>query len=386
MAFLPTRGRHVVTAGLAVLFAVAACGPAAGTATPAATNAPGASASAVAEGPSLADATTVAEVLAAVDGLASTERQAALLGKAEAEAEFTGYFALQIESADAITKAFIDSYPSLKEQHFALGGGDTLEKILTEGTAGLHAWDVAIVNPEHLKPLREADLVGSYSGPVLSEIPAENQDPGGEWFDLYVINQGTMINTDLVSDPPTTIEELADPRFKGKFTLDTEDFEWGQMVRETYGDRAQAVLEAIKANDPIMIRGGGEQRELTASGEAMMATTVGDYLVYGQVQDGAPVQLIYLDENITKHGPMIVSNHAPHPAAAVLFMDWALSVAGQQAMHDATRRTPVNPGVTQQFPDLVAQREGVKFTTLDLNAFSEGYEAIQTLWRDLFID
>jgi iron(III) transport system substrate-binding protein len=245
---------------------------------------------------------------------------------------------------------------------------------------------VAIVNPEHLTPLREEDLVGQYSGPVLSDIPAEFQDPNGEWVDLYVINQGTMINTDLVTDPPATIEDLADPRFKGRFTLDTEDFEWGQMVRETYGDRAQGVLEAIKANEPIMIRGGGEQRELTASGEAMMATTVGDYLVYGQVQDGAPVALVYLDENITKHGPMIISNHAPHPAAAVLFMDWALSVDGQQAMHDATRRTPVNPGVVQQFPDLVAQREGVKFTTLDMNAFSEDYEAIQTLWRDLFID
>lgn len=388
MAQLPTRWqRGAITVGLAVAFAVVACGGSAvDSGAPGATTGPGATASAGADGPGLTEATTVAEVLAAVDGLGPDERAAALLEKAEAEGQFSGYFALQIESADAITSAFIDAYPALSEQHFALGGGDTLEKILTEGTAGLHQWDVGIVNPEHLTPLREADLVGQYSGPSLSEIPSEYQDPDGEWVDLYVINQGTMINTDLVTDPPATIEDLADPRFTGRFTLDTEDFEWGQMVRDTYGDRAQAVLEAIKANNPILIRGGGEQRELTASGEAMLATTVGDYLVYGQVQEGAPVELVYLDENITKHGPMIISNNAPHPGAAVLFMDWALSVDGQQAMHDATRRTPVNPGVVQSFPDLVAQREGAKFTTLDLNNFSENYEEIQTIWRDLFID
>jgi iron(III) transport system substrate-binding protein len=334
----------------------------------------------------LSAATTIAEVLAAVDGLSAEEREAALLAKAESEGEVVGYFALQIESADAIMTAFLEAYPSLKEQHFALGGGDTLERILTEASAGRHAWDVGIVNPEHMQPIRDADLVTSYSGPVLADIPADYQDPNGEWVDLYVIQQGTMINTNLVSEPPKTIEDLAAPRFTGRFALDTEDFEWGQMVRDTYGDRAEAVLQSIKDNQPVMIRGGGEQRELTASGELMMATTVGDYLVYGQVQEGAPVALVYLDVNITKHGPMILSKNSSHPAAAVLFFDWALSVEGQQAMHDATRRSPVNPGVTQQFPDLVAQREGVNFFTVDMNEFSKNYEDIQNVWRDMFVD
>jgi iron(III) transport system substrate-binding protein len=381
------RIRHSLRAIALAVTAVIVCACGTGTTSSAAPSVGGPAPStpvAASNGPSLDDATTVEQVLAAVDGLAPADRTAALLKKAESEGEFSGYFALQIESADAITTAFLKAYPTLKEQHFALGGGDTLERILTEGTAGQHNWDVAVVNPEHMKPLREADLVGKYSGPVLKDIPATFQDAGGQWVDLYVINQGTMINKTLVTEPPKTIEDLAAPRFKGKFTLDTEDFEWGQMVLDAYGDRGTAVLEAIKANQPILIRGGGDQREAVASGEAMMASTVGDYLVYGQIQDGAPVALVYLDVNITKHGPMIISNHAPHPAAAVLFEDWALSVEGQQAMHDSTKRTPVNPGVTQQFPELTAQREGVKFVSLDLNSFAENYEAIQKTWRDIF--
>jgi iron(III) transport system substrate-binding protein len=364
---------------------VTACGTGtAPTVAPSVASPSGSAPVAASSAPSLDGATTVEQVLAALDGVAPAERAAALLKKAEKEGEFSGYFALQIESADAITSAFLKAYPTLKEQHFALGGGDTLERILTEGTAGQHNWDVAVVNPEHLKPLREANLVGSYRGPVLKDIPTQYQDPGGQWVDLYVIQQGTMINKSLVTEPPKTIEDLAAPRFKGKFTLDTEDFEWGQMVLDQYGDRGRAVLEAIKANQPVLIRGGGDQREAVASGEAVMASTVGDYLVYGQIQDGAPVGLVYLDFNIAKHGPMIISNNAPHPAAAVLFLDWALSVDGQQAMHDSTKRSPVNPGVTQQFPDLTKQREGVKFVSLDLNSFAENYEQIQSTWREIF--
>jgi iron(III) transport system substrate-binding protein len=317
-----------------------------------------------------------------VQGLKGDGRQQALLQKAEADGgEFVGYFLFNVDDANYLATSFVAAYPSLSQQHLGGGGGENFERLINEASAGRHEWGVAVVNPEHIAVLRQQDLVAQYTGPAFDAIPEQYRDPDGEWVDLYVAPQATMYNTNEVSDPPGTLNDLTDPRFKGRISMDTEDFEWFQVVLETLGEE-----EGLKANEPVLIRGGSENRESTANGETIVTVTQNDYDIAELAAEGAPVDYVYLEEaNVVKHGPMVLSKNAPNPAAAILFFEWAISLEGQQLLHDETLRPPVHPDVADQFPDVAAARQGATLRAVDLNNFARNYEEITSTFREIFV-
>jgi ABC-type Fe3+ transport system substrate-binding protein len=383
---LDKRQRRRVRGVPAIVFTLAAV-LAACTSTPAAT--PGATPGGTAAGPTatpdLATATTVAQVLAAVDGLSAEAREKALVAKAEQEGKFVGYFATSVQNGDAMAKAFKDAYPKLTVEHLAFEGPDMIERIITEGTAGRHTWDVAYVNVEHLKPMRDNNLLTAYRGPAVADFPEDSVDPDGLWVDAMVIYQATMYNKNLVSRPPATLADLADPRFSRAMIIHRQEYEWYQAVIETLGEeKARPILEGIAANRPRTSNAGGEMRELTASGEVAMTITAGDHLIFPQIKSGAPVEMVYLKEmNIKKHGPLVISNNTSHPAAAVLFYDWALTKG--QTVFAGLGRNPGNPSVPIKDAELQARRQGAVFVSVNPNEFAEKFDSIVESFNKLFV-
>ena len=378
--------RRLVALGISAVLVLAACGGSTPS-VPVASTGTGSAPSAGSGTPDLASATTVDEVLTAVDGLDAAAREAALLAKAQTEGPIALYGTLNIESSAGLMEEFIKAYPTLKEVHFTLSGSALIERVLIEAGGGVDFWDIALANPDQLVAFKENDLITQYRGPSLDVIPAQFKDPDGWWVDAYVTYNGTMYNKDKVATPPATYEDLTDPKWKGQFVLDTEEFEWYVMMLQELGqDAGTDLMQRLAANEPVMVRGGGTQRDRVISGESWVVMSNSDELMLREIKSGAPVELTYLEPSIAKHAPAHIAKRAPNPGAAVLFYDWLLSLEGQQAIHDRLTRNMVHPDVVDNNPELTTRREGVEFKSVDLNTFAADYEKIQTDYRALFVD
>jgi iron(III) transport system substrate-binding protein len=73
-------------------------------------------------------------------------------------------------------------------------------------------------------------------------------------------------------------------------------------------------------------------RALT-SGKIDLAGGILGYSVYGAAESGMSVEPIWPDDGVPMTiGPVAVLSRAPHPHAAILFTEWALSETGQRAI------------------------------------------------------
>ncbi len=183
-------------------------------------------------------------------------------------------------------------------------------------------------------------------------------------------------NTDLVKpeDVPTSFEELADPKWKGQLAHPDDESDWYMSLYNYWvangksEEEAQQLFEQIATN-AVFSNGRTGLGQLLGAGDFALGentTSVIDRLA----KKGAPVawQPPVEPVLVTFTGPALPQN-PPHPAKAVLFIDWMLSQAGQ----DALAAADVNP--SSGFDDL-------DFETITLDV--DEYVTNQDTWNDRF--
>jgi ABC-type Fe3+ transport system substrate-binding protein len=69
------------------------------------------------------------------------------------------------------------------------------------------------------------------------------------------------------------------------------------------------------------------------------------------IERGAPLRLIFL-EPVVSNPKVLMLAKRPHPNAAALFIDWALSEEGQRFVGMEIARSPVRKGQKQRFEKL----------------------------------
>jgi iron(III) transport system substrate-binding protein len=120
--------------------------------------------------------------------------------------------------------------------------------------------------------------------------------------------------------------------------------------------------------------------ELLSGGEYAVGASNYSYLVEGDIADGAPVAWQPPVEPIlSRPNGVALVNQAPHPATAILFVDWILSPAGQELLAEfkldpALERlatTPTANEVLVDVPGFVAQQE----------EWTDRYEQLVTLGK-----
>jgi iron(III) transport system substrate-binding protein len=185
-------------------------------------------------------------------------------------------------------------------------------------------------------------------------------------------------NTDSVPEgsQPTSWEDLADPRWKGRLVLEVDDIEWYSGLHQHWIEsgksdaEADALFEAMAANARF-VKGHSLMAQLLASGEFDVAASPFLNGVRRLQAKGAPIAFEPLVEPLiaTPSGVAIVEG-AAHPAAAVLFADWLLTDAQE-----------LFAGL-----DIIAARKDLQTVgdavvlNVDLSALGEDFE----MWRDRY--
>jgi iron(III) transport system substrate-binding protein len=145
---------------------------------------------------------------------------------------------------------------------------------------------------------------------------------------------GIAWNTKLVPQGITDIPDLLKPQFCcGKIgapdpNSSNATLDWYYWLNETYGPNTMAQLAAQK---PIVYTSTTPMTQAVISGEIMASPFASAAVADPARAKGAPVQFKLADNGKNWNGAQyaMILKQAPHPAAAQMYANYLLSVAGQ---------------------------------------------------------
>ena len=213
-------------------------------------------------------------------------------------------------------------------------------------------------NSEGSYILKKLGLLDPYRTPQRKFYDEAYRDKEGYFTPTYVIPVLLAYNTSLVkrSEVPKSYDELLQPKWKGQFLLDTEEFPMYFVLRKHWGkEKARRFLRQLAKQDPRLQRVRTSQSQLLLAGEMPLAIALHGHTVLDLKSKGAPIDWITLDPFFAKANMTMIAERAPHPHAAALFIDWLLSDQGQSVITTFGRVT-AHKKVKQRFPEMVKDK------------------------------
>jgi iron(III) transport system substrate-binding protein len=300
---------------------------------------------------------TAGQILAKINKLTPEQRQKTLVEKAKSEGEVSFYSSLQAQQIEPFVQLFRKRYPFIKVSPYRVSGNRQVIRIHTELNAGNHLFDVTNGSAEQAFAIKKIGAIDPYHSPQREFFPVSDRDKEGFFTSLYIIPIVLGYNTNLVkrSEVPKTYEDLLHPKWKGNMFLDDEAYEWFAVLLKHFGrEKGLQYMRSLAKQDLRMVRGRTAQSQLLAAGERPVAIVLSGHTVLDLKAKGAPIDLTILDPYFAQANKLMIARHAPHPHAAALFIDWALSEEGQ-SMITTFGRVVTRKGVKQRFPELTAK-------------------------------
>jgi iron(III) transport system substrate-binding protein len=278
-------------------------------------------------------------VYAELMALTGQQRRDELVRRATEEGQLSLYTSMNADVADAITKAFEDQFDI--DISVYRGNSETvLQRILQEQTAHFAGNDVVETNATEMAALDREGHLAQYQGERRDLVPEAGQFPG--WtatrFNLFAPGWNTN-GIGAAGGPPTSWEDLANPRFDGKLAMELSDTDWyltlyGYWQQHGKSDAEIDKLFADMANGAKITKGHTVQTELMTAGQFAVAASPYTYTMERAKQEGAPLEYTPLVQPvIARPNGVGLMMSASHPAAALLFYDWMLD-EGQKIIKD----------------------------------------------------
>jgi iron(III) transport system substrate-binding protein len=269
-----------------------------------------------------------------------------LIAKAREEKDLVWYTTTSAGDNQAIIAGFTRKYPFLKAQTLRTTGEKLRQRVLAEA-AGQFFSDVVSVSGLQMGVMKSKNLLQPYVPPEAESYPAGAKDRDGYYTAIYARNFVIGYNTAMIpeKDRPKDWPDLVEPRWKGKFGIDEEEFEWYGTIIDYWGrEKAIKYMKALAAQQPQLRRGHSLLAQLMAAGEFPMAL-VFPFEIEQLKRRGAPVDWSATsDPIVTSINVVALSAKAPHPNGAKLLINYILSEEGQNIIRDVSR-VPVRPGV-----------------------------------------
>jgi ABC-type Fe3+ transport system substrate-binding protein len=291
--------------------------------------------------------------------LKSADRQKILVDGAKKEGKLTFYTTLIVEQVVRPLKdAFEKEYPFVQVEYFRGNSDRIAHKLFAEYQAKRYAVDV-IDGSSTTTMVRRAGLLQRFFSPYFAEYPAELKDAEGYWgvSNLYFHTIG--YNTRMVkpSDVPKSFEDLLNPRWKGQMIWSTGRGGGGPLfvgnVLQTMGEGAgKAYLQKLRLQNIAKTTVSARQvLDLVIAGEYPIVLVIFNHHAYISKSAGAPSEWQALEPVAATISTIGLPKYAPHPHAAMLFLDFVLSKRGQKVMQ-LSNYLPAHPEIPALQTDL----------------------------------
>jgi iron(III) transport system substrate-binding protein len=282
-------------------------------------------------------------------------------GAAAAAAEEVNIYSYrQPQLIDPLLKAFTDKTGVKTNVVYAADGLN--ERLAAEGRNS-PADLLFTVDAGRLSEAKDAGLTQPVESAVLAKIPAQFRDPANHWFGLTMRGRVVYASKDRVKQDSITYEDLADPKWKGKFCVRSGQHVYNTSLIATIiahkGEAfAETWLKGLRDNLAHKPAGGDrEQARDIASGKCDIALGNTYYMALmatneknpEQKQWAAAIRPIFPNANdrgthVNISG-MAMAKNAPNKAAALKLMEFLASDDAQRIYAAANNEYPVSPGV-----------------------------------------
>jgi iron(III) transport system substrate-binding protein len=272
---------------------------------------------------------------------------------------------VQFSEETGIGVDFVTGVDAELRERIAAEGEDTLADVYLTVDAGNLA---AAAEAGLFQPVADEQLVDA--------IPAAYRDPDNRWFGLALRARTIVYNPDLVApdEVPTTYEELADPKWKGRLCLrnSNNDYQQSLVASMIVADGEEETLEVLRgwADNAEIFANDVEIIDAVDAGACDVGVTNHYYLARALEEDpDLDVELQWANQddrgvhiNISGGG---VTTYANHPALAAQFLEW-LATDGQDVFVAGNHEYPANPAVPAE--PLIATEFGTDFVRDSVNA------------------
>jgi iron(III) transport system substrate-binding protein len=234
-----------------------------------------------------------------------------------------------------VAKEFEKKYPFLKVSEFRTDGRNLIKRAVEEIKAGQYIADVIATTGEQMDIMRREGVFQEYYVPDAVHYPDDVKVKGKNGF-YYIGHYETYaslgFNTSVISpaEAPKTMNDLLNPKWKGKMSIvsTTTGTRWIGNTLESMG---REFLEKMAEQDvKVQNMSGAALAGLVVSGEVPLSPTIFDANITQAKQKGAPVEWRPLEPVVTTVAYSGLILKAPHPHAALLFLDYIHSKEGQQ--------------------------------------------------------
>ena len=310
--------------------------------------------------PSPGRAQSAASLLKPFEALQGTEREQRLVEGAKKEGKVVVYSFTAVDQLKPLLEEFQKRYPFIKGDHYRANATGVFNKFTTEVRAGQTLADVIDISAGETHTLWQMGLIDPYLSPSREGIPKDFMDEKGYWAAHYHFVVALGFNTQHIKpvEAPKSYGELLNPKWKERFSLDPGDQDlFGALLLHWGKEKALSYFRNLAKLEPRMVSGHTQQANLVGAGEIQMAPWLYGYRPLQLKDEGAPVETLLFDPVLSNPAYLLLTKNSPHPYAAALFIDWALSAdGGMKFFGEKFGRTPTRIGLKERFPKLRVDR------------------------------
>ncbi|GFG54284.1 hypothetical protein MAGR_57250 [Mycolicibacterium agri] len=317
-------------------------------------------------------------------GMPPQDREKTLLDEAKNSNDGTINLYGEVNDPTIITDPFEDKYDGLHVSVYRAGSEQIRERVLQESQANFAGADLIELDSLEMAILDQNKLLAPADSPFIDGVTESAR------FDNFTGDRLSYIvpvwNTNAIpaDQSPKSLEDLKDPRFKGKLALEGSDVFWfASLVNylQTQGmtkDQAVQLFKDIAANSAIT-DGHTATADLVVAGQYGIAANIYIARIRELQAKGAPLEFTPVQVPVVAEVTTVAATcDAANPAGALLLQDFILGPEGQQAFIEDSR-TPSNEALAAE------SFGGVKIEPIDsdVETISEQYSEWSDLWQSV---
>lgn len=329
-------------------------------------------------------AQTAGDVLKSYEALKKPERKMRLIEGAKKEGRLVFYGTLGVDASRPMLDRFRQSHSYISIDHYRSGSVGIYNRVVNEARAGKHEVDIIELSAGPVSDLIRGGFVDPYRSTETDAVRQEFIDPRHFWNAYHYLVVGLAYNKTLVkvSEVPKAYEDLLLPRWRGrKMSLDRDAGDVFGGLLDSWGEKQGLEYFRRLAKQDVLIRSGYTlQAQLLAAGEVEVVPWSHAQRPLLMADSGAPLGVTFLEPVQSKAQVLLLARRSPHPHAAALFIDWALSEEGQTFVGIDIVRSPVRIGQKQKYMEL--GRPKTKVITPEF--LGQNYERYTQLYHEIF--
>jgi iron(III) transport system substrate-binding protein len=277
-----------------------------------------------------------------INGLPRDQQRARAEELAKQEGTLSLYTSMTEDLTGPVAKAFQDQF-GIPVQVFRANSETVLQRALQEGGAGRQGGDAVETNFAEMESLSRENLLVDYQGGARDAVIEAGKFPHWTATRLNIFLPAWNTNLVAPGDEPRSWEDLADPKYAGKITVEVSDSDWYANLTNYWLAQGKTQAEVdqlwkgIAANAKAA-KGHTVMMQLLGAGQTPMDAMNYTYITDKAKDDGAPVSYRLADGTnpipaFPRPNGVGLLSGAQHPAAAWLFYDWLLT-DGQKVLVD----------------------------------------------------